>query len=80
LGAERSDLRIRKTSCLIRSQIVSGPECIEAGGLQTAVVRNGLFNRLSESQFRKVCLLSRYLFNRERGGQRCEILTLRQQR
>jgi hypothetical protein len=80
LGAERSDLRIRKTSCLIRSQIVSGPECIEAGGLQTAVVRNGLFNRLSESQFRKVCLLSRCLFNRGRGGQRCEILTLRQQR
>ena len=54
LGAERSDLRIRKTSCLIRSQIVSGPECIEAGGLQTAVVRKSLFNRLFESQFREV--------------------------
>src|SRR5580704_11842698 len=38
LGAERSDLRICKTSCLIRSQIVGGPECIETGGLQTAVV------------------------------------------
>ena len=54
LGAERSDLRIRKTSCLICSQIVSGPECIEAGDLHTAVVRNGLFNRLFESQFREV--------------------------
>src|SRR5271154_2992012 len=54
LGAERSDLRIRKTSCLIRSQIVGGPACIEAGGLQIAVVRNSLFNRLFESQSREV--------------------------
>jgi hypothetical protein len=54
LRAERSDLRIRKTSCLIRSQIVGGPECIEGGGLQTAVVRDSLFNRLFETQFREV--------------------------
>ena len=41
LCVERSDLRIHKTSGLIRSQIVGGPDCIEADGLQTAVVRNG---------------------------------------
>jgi hypothetical protein len=38
----------------MRSQIVSGPECIEAGDLQAAVVRNGLFYRLFETQFREV--------------------------
>ena len=54
LGAERSDLRIRKSSRSFRSQIVGGPACLEAGGLQTAVVRNSLFNRLFESQFREV--------------------------
>src|ERR1700733_13481185 len=80
LGAERGDLHIRKTSCLVRSQIVGGPECIEAGGLQTAVVRNSLFNRLFESQFREVCLLSHGLFNRGLGGQKWEILASRQQR
>jgi hypothetical protein len=53
LGAEHGDLGIRKTPCLIRTQIVGGPERIEAGGLQTAV-RNSLFNRLFESQFREV--------------------------
>jgi hypothetical protein len=54
LGAERSDLRISKTFRPVRSQIIGGPECIEAGGLQAAVVRNSLFNRLFESQFREV--------------------------
>ena len=57
LAPERNNLRIRKTPGPVGREIVGRPKGLQAGGLQRAIVRNSLLNRLLKRQYRRARFL-----------------------